>query len=118
MAYKVSLDRKAEEDFSKLDKAVQRRLFKYMKRIEEREDPRTLGEQLQENLSAYWKFRVGDYRLIAEIIDDRVIVLMLVIAHRRAAHQRGERCPMPPPSPTASNNFPPPSTHKKHIICT
>ena len=93
MAYKVSLDRKAEEDFSKLDKAVQRRLFKYMKRIEERDDPRTLGEQLQDNLSAYWKFRVGDYRLIAEIIDERVIVLMLVVAHRREVYATAKKRP-------------------------
>lgn len=91
MAYKVSLDRKAEEDFSKLDKAVQRRLFKYMKRIEERDNPRTLGEQLQDNLSAYWKFRVGDYRLIAEIIDERVIVLMLVVAHRREVYATAKK---------------------------
>ena len=91
MAYKVSLDRKAEEDFSKLDKAVQRRLFKYMKRIEERDDPRTLGEQLQDNLSAYWKFRVGDYRLIAEIIDERVTVLMLVVAHRREVYATAKK---------------------------
>ena len=91
MAYKVSLDRKAEEDFSKLDKAVQRRLFKYMKRIEERDDPRTLGEQLQDNLSAYWKFRVGVYRLIAEIIDERVIVLMLVVAHRREVYATAKK---------------------------
>ena len=91
MAYKVSLERKAEEDFSKLDKAVQRRLFKYMKRIEEREDPRTLGEQLQENLSAYWKFWLGDYRLIAEISDERVIVLMLVVAHLRKVYATAKK---------------------------
>ncbi len=91
MAYKVSLDRKAEEDFARLDKAIQKRLFKYMRRIEERDDPRTLGEQLQENLSAYWKFRVGDYRLIAEIIDERVIVLMLVIAHHREVYNTAKK---------------------------
>ena len=50
-----------------------------------------MGEQLQENLSAYWKFRVGDYRLIAEIIDDRVIVLMLVIAHRREVYKTAKK---------------------------
>ncbi len=62
-----------------------------MKRIEEREDPRTLGEQLQENLSAYWKFRVGDYRLIAEISDERVIVLMLVVAHLRKVYATAKK---------------------------
>lgn len=82
MSYKISIADSAEDDFSRLDKSVQQRIFKYLKKIEEREDPRTLGEQLQENLSMYWKYRVGDYRLVAEIQDEQFIVLMLVIAHR------------------------------------
>lgn len=49
MAYKVVLSSTAEDDFAKLDKSIQQRIFKYLKKIEEREDPRTLGEQLQEN---------------------------------------------------------------------
>ena len=87
MSYKISIADSAEDDFSRLDKTVQQRIFKYLKKIEEREDPRTLGEQLQENLSMYWKYRVGDYRLVAEIQDDQFIVLMLVIAHRREVYK-------------------------------
>lgn len=87
MSYKISIADSAEDDFSRLDKSVQQRIFKYLKKIEEREDPRTLGEQLQENLSMYWKYRVGDYRLVAEIQDDQFIVLMLVIAHRREVYK-------------------------------
>ena len=41
--------------------------------------------------SAYWKFRVGDYRLIAEISDERVIVLMLVVAHRRKVYATAKK---------------------------
>ena len=88
MAYKVVLSSTAEDDFAKLDKSIQQRIFKYLKKIEEREDPRTLGEQLQENLSAYWKFRVGDYRLVAEIKDDILIVLMLAVGHRRDIYKK------------------------------
>lgn len=87
MSYKISIADSAEDDFSRLDKSVQQRIFKYLKKIEEREDPRTLGEQLQENLSMYWKYRIGDYRLVAEIQDDQFIVLMLVIAHRREVYK-------------------------------
>lgn len=87
MSYKISIADSAEDDFSRLDKSVQQRIFKYLKKIEEREDPRTLGEQLQENLSMYWKYRVGDYRLVAEIQDEQFIVLMLVIAHRREVYK-------------------------------
>ncbi len=41
--------------------------------------------------SVYWKFRVGDYRLLAEIIDERVIVLMLVVAHRRKVYATAKK---------------------------
>lgn len=91
MAYQIEFDEKAFADFSKLDGSVKKKIQKYINKIEEREDPRTLGEQLQENLSSYWKFQVGDYRLIAEIIDDRVIVLMLVIAHRREVYKTAKK---------------------------
>lgn len=91
MAYKVVLSSTAEDDFAKLDKSIQQRIFKYLKKIEEREDPRTLGEQLQENLSAYWKFRVGDYRLVAEIKDDILIVLMLAVGHRRDIYKKATK---------------------------
>lgn len=91
MAYKVVLSSTAEDDFAKLDKSIQQRIFKYLKKIEEREDPRTLGEQLQENLSAYWKFRVGDYRLVAEIKDDILIVLMLAVGHRRDIYKKAAK---------------------------
>ena len=87
MAYKVVLDNKAELDFAKLDKAIQQRIFKYLQKIQERDDPRSLGEPLQENLSAYWKYRVGDYRLIVHINDEVLVVLMIVIAHRRDVYK-------------------------------
>ena len=91
MAYQIEFEEKATADFSKLDGSTKKRIQKYINRIEERDDPRTLGEQLQDNLSAYWKFRVGDYRLIAEIIDERVIVLMLVVAHRREVYATAKK---------------------------
>ena len=87
MDYKVLLEKKAEDDFAKLDKTVQRQIFKYLKKIEERQDPRSLGAPLQDNLSTFWKYRVGDYRLIAQLRDDKLIVFMLVVAHRREVYK-------------------------------
>ncbi|MFC2289767.1 MAG: type II toxin-antitoxin system RelE/ParE family toxin [Treponema lecithinolyticum] len=87
MGYKVLLEKKAEDDFAKLDKTVQRQIFKYLKKIEERQDPRSLGAPLQDNLSTFWKYRVGDYRLIAQLRDDKLIVFMLVVAHRREVYK-------------------------------
>ncbi len=91
MSYKVSLSDKAEDDFARLDKSVQKQIFKYLKKLEEREDPRSLGEQLQANLSSFWKYRVGDYRLVAEIQEGKLIVLVLVIAHRREVYKVADK---------------------------
>lgn len=87
MAYKIDFAEPAAEEFSKLDGSVKKQIQKYINKIASRDDPRTLGEPLQENLSAYWKYRVGDYRLVAEIKDNEFIVLMLVVAHRREVYK-------------------------------
>ena len=91
MAYRIEFEAQALEDFSRLDGAVKKRIQKYIDKIAEREDPRTLGEPLQENLSTYWKYRVGDYRLVAEIQDEKFIVLMLVIDHRRNVYNTASK---------------------------
>ena len=91
MAYKIEFEEKAFEDFSKLEGSVKKQIQKYLDKLSTREDPRTLGEQLQENLSAYWKYRVGDYRLVAEIKDDVLIVLMLVVGHRRNIYAKADK---------------------------
>ncbi len=91
MAYRIEFESQALEDFSRLDGAIKKRIQKYIDKIAEREDPRTLGEPLQENLSSYWKYRVGDYRLVAEIQDDKFIVLMLVIDHRRKVYNTASK---------------------------
>ncbi len=87
MTYKVSFEAKAEEEFAKLSKADQQKIFKYLKKLESREDPRTLGEALKSKLSSFWKYRVGNYRLIAEINDEGLIVIILVVAHRSKVYK-------------------------------
>ncbi|MGP1459638.1 MAG: type II toxin-antitoxin system RelE family toxin [Treponema sp.] len=90
MAYKIEFDVRAFADFSKLDGSAKKQIQKYIDKIAERENPRTLGEPLQANLSSYWKYRVGDYRLIVEIQDDKLVVLMLVVAHRKQVYKTAQ----------------------------
>ncbi|WP_303921094.1 type II toxin-antitoxin system RelE/ParE family toxin [Treponema berlinense] len=91
MAYKIEFEERAFEDFSKLDGSVKKQIQKYLDKLAMRENPRTLGEPLQENLSAYWKYRVGDYRLVAEIKDDVLVVLMLAVGHRRDIYKSASK---------------------------
>lgn len=83
MTYRIEFDKKAAEDFACLDGSVKKQIQKYIDKIASRTDPRTLGEPLEDNLSSYWKYRVGDYRIVAEIQDEKLIILMLVVGHRR-----------------------------------
>ena len=53
MAYKIEFTKEAYVDFTKLDGTVKKRIRKYLDKIESRADPKSLGEQLEENLSAY-----------------------------------------------------------------
>ena len=72
-----------------LDKAVARRIQKFLQqRLAPLKNPRTLGQKLQgKTLGEFWKYRVGDYRIITKIEDDRVVVLVIQIGHRREIYR-------------------------------
>jgi mRNA interferase RelE/StbE len=58
-----------------------------MKRVATVDDPRSLAKSLKGPLAAYWRFRVGDYRIICDIQDDRLVILVITIGHRRDVYQ-------------------------------
>ena len=87
MAYKIEFEEKALADFETLDGSVKRQIQKYIDKIEKRPDPRSLGAPLQDNLSTFWKYRVGNYRLVAQLRDEKLTVFMLVVAHRREVYK-------------------------------
>ena len=79
--WKIEFDPRARAEFTKLDKAIQRRIVKYLARLQS--NPRLHGGALQgDTLGDYWKYRVGDYRLIADIRDKVLTVLIVAIGHR------------------------------------
>ena len=80
MVYKIEWRANALKEFEKLDNSVRIRISKFIDKLKKRDDPKTLGEQLEENLSGYWKYRVGNYRLIADIQDDKLIIHIITIS--------------------------------------
>ena len=69
---------------SKLDRRTATRLLDYLEeRIATAVDPRALGKALQGNLRGTWRYRVGDYRLICKIEDQRITIVVVEIGHRR-----------------------------------
>ncbi|HEY1657664.1 MAG TPA: type II toxin-antitoxin system RelE/ParE family toxin [Candidatus Sulfotelmatobacter sp.] len=89
MAWKVSLSPIAQKQLDDLDKPVANRIVRFLReRVEKLDDPRRIGERLQGTLSPFWRYRVGDYRIICSLEHDRLVVLVLRIGHRREIYSR------------------------------
>jgi len=89
MAYNVELAETADRELSKLDSQHRMRILKFLhERVAKLNDPRSIGKALHgSTLGEFWKYRVGDYRLICKIEDDRLVVLVLRVGHRREIYR-------------------------------
>jgi mRNA interferase RelE/StbE len=89
LGYRIEFDPRAEKELAKLDREVARRIVRFLReRVALLDDPRSLGEALHgPELGRFWKYRVGDYRLICHIQDQRITVLVLRIGHRRDVYR-------------------------------
>ena len=88
MTWKVEFDPHALKELSQLDKPAQQRILRFLRqRIENEEDPRRLGGPLHGPQKDLWKYRIGDYRLICDIQEDKVRVLVLRVGHRREVYR-------------------------------
>ena len=85
MAWRIEFHPGAERELAKLDRETARRILRFLRdHVAAREDPRRLGEALKgPEVGRFWKYRVGDYRLICGIQDQRVTILVVRIGHRR-----------------------------------
>ena len=85
MAWAVEFDPDAVKDLKKLDKQVQVRILDFLRtRLCALANPRELGEALAgSKLGNYWKYRVGDWRIICDLQDDRIVVRVLRVGNRR-----------------------------------
>ena len=88
MRYHVEFSKRALKDIKKLDKSTAALILGWIrKNLEGCENPRVHGKGLTANHSGEWHYRVGDYRLLAEIQDGKLIILMLTVGHRSEVYQ-------------------------------
>ncbi len=88
MKYAVEFSKEALKDLKKLDKPTAALILGWVrKNLEGTDDPRRHGKALTGNLSGRWRYRVGDYRLLARIDDGRVLILVLHVGHRREIYE-------------------------------
>jgi len=90
MAWKVELSEEADRQLDKLDPQIARRILKFLhERVARLENPRSIGEALRgSKLGEFWKYRVGDHRLICSIEDQQILILVLRVGHRREVYER------------------------------
>jgi len=89
MAWRIEYSKDAEKEIAKLDLQIAQRIIRFMgSRVAELEDPRSIGEALTgSRLGNYWKYRVGDYRIIADIQDARLCVQVVRLGNRREVYR-------------------------------
>ncbi len=87
--WSIEFEKEAEKDLKKLDKPVQRRIVKFLReRVAVLENPRSLGQALAgSTLGDYWRYRVGDYRVIVDIQDGRLCVQVVRLGNRREVYR-------------------------------
>jgi len=89
MAWKIEFSAQAARELDKLDPPQAKRILNFLReRLAPLENPRGIGQALRgSELGEFWKYRVGDYRLICKIEDDQVLILVLRIGHRREIYR-------------------------------
>jgi mRNA interferase RelE/StbE len=69
--------------YEKLDKSTQRKITTYLEQLIHLDDPRSKGKALAASYKGYWRYRVGDYRVICKVINTDLIILAVKIGHRK-----------------------------------
>ena len=89
MAWRIEFEDAALKELAKLDKQVARRILTFLReRVAVLNDPRSVGEALKgSKLGEFWKYRVGDYRIITNIEDGVMRILVLKVGNRREVYR-------------------------------
>ncbi|HEX4067703.1 MAG TPA: type II toxin-antitoxin system RelE/ParE family toxin [Acidobacteriaceae bacterium] len=89
MAWKIEIHSDAQRDMDKLDAQIAQHILRFLdQRVARLENPRSVGEPLTgPELGHLWRYRVGDYRILCDIRDKQVVVLVIHIGHRREVYR-------------------------------
>ncbi len=85
---RIIYSEEALKSLKKLDRPVQKLIISYMDKIALLEEPRARGKALSASLRGFWRYRVGDYRILCEIQDEKLIICVVDIDHRKNIYKR------------------------------
>jgi mRNA interferase RelE/StbE len=87
LAWKIEYDQAAVRDLKKLDAQIQREILDYMdKRVARADDPRSFGKPLRHSKFGLWRYRLPDYRIICQLQQSKLVVLVVAIGHRSSIY--------------------------------
>jgi len=88
MIYKVEYTKTAFKQLNKMDKKIATFIISYIDdKLVNCENPRLHGKALKGHLNDFWRYRVGDYRILAKIEDDRIVITIVEIGHRKDVYE-------------------------------
>lgn len=88
MAWTIKITRTAEKQITKLHREAQQAIVRFLReRLAGTENPRQWGRPLQGENRGLWRYRVGDYRLICDIEDEQITVMVLQVGHRKGVYR-------------------------------
>ncbi len=82
MKWIVELSKLADSNLKSLDKPIRTQIRNFIRRLQETMNPRSFGKALVGNYKGLWQYRVGDYRLLCDIQDNQLVILVVEIEHR------------------------------------
>jgi mRNA interferase RelE/StbE len=86
LAYSVEYTATALRQLRKLDRQVARRILDYLDETGTLDDPRSRGKGLVGDHAGIWRYRIGDYRALCELLDDELVILALEVGHRASVY--------------------------------
>ena len=89
MAWRIEVAETAEKQLAKLDKPVAKQLLSFLReRLASLDDPRSIGQALRgSELGEFWKYHVGDWRLICQIKDAKILITVVRLGNRREVYR-------------------------------
>ena len=89
MTFRVVFTESARKELKKLDKYTQKIILLWLqKNLDGCTDPRIHGKALTANKVGQWRYRVGDYRILTSIEDDKLVILVIAVGHRREVYSK------------------------------
>jgi mRNA interferase RelE/StbE len=89
MAWKIEFERAAARELTKLGSEVAGRVLRFLRdRVAPLDDPRSIGQALKgDRFGEFWRYRMGDYRIVVQIVDSEALILVLRTGHRREIYR-------------------------------